>query len=299
MKKILSYLTLPLCLLPILTLSLFCNLLPPPLFRALGRRLGLLLHQCKLRTSVVERNLKLAYPQWPQEKREQFLRSYYQNTGIVFLDILRTLTLPLSLVSQRISWTPGSYEKIKQGLRKKKGVIIFAPHLSNWELSAMALTTSGLPVCAVAKKQNSPFAQILISFHRWRSKIHIIYPGGAMEKIKQCLRENHIMIFALDQYQPGRFGIPVNFFNHPARTSRSLAKLAQETQACVIPSASYQDQKGHQSIEMGDPIPYQKGPSQEEEELINTQHYVEIMEEYIKRKPQQWLWMHRRWKGNE
>ncbi len=304
LKKWITLFLVPFSLVFFYLLSIILNIFP---IKLSSQCLAWLLQVLKVRAHVIENNLKKAFPHWSNEERIQFTHKYYTNAGRIFVDIVRIFTLLPRQIRQQTSWSPGSYEKIKRALEEGHGLILLGAHLGNWERAALSLSVHGFPIYLIVKKQSFLPTQLLISLNRKRFGLKVLYSGKIFRQMIKALNKNQIVVLVLDQHQPGKTGIRVNFFNNPASTSYALAKLMKRVKAPILPIATYQCENGHQIMKVNDAVSYQKAVqeivgtrrAQLEEEFLNTQAYAREIEQLVLHRPEQWLWMHRRWKVNQ
>ena len=121
---------------------------------------------------------------------------------------------------------------------------------------------------------------------------------NSLSKACEALEKNSAVVFVMDQHAciASKDGIKVDFFNKPAGTYRSLATIARNMEVPVIPAQSYRNEEGYHVLEFYEPLKWVDAKKSQESLLINTKIYNEQLEKMILRKPEQWLWMHKRWK---
>ena len=193
------------------------------------------------------------------------------------------------------------FEELK---KTGRGAIIISAHTANWELFPCGVSAHGYPVSVIAKKMSNPVSQNLIEQRRETAGFNVIYTGGTIEKMKASLTRGELIGFMVDQHMPGKKGLETLFFNTPAKSIRGLAGLARETNCCILPVCIFKDPDGYHYLEMLDELEYisvqdlgENSPERlAKEELLNTQLYQDSIEKLIRMHPEQWLWMHSRWK---
>jgi KDO2-lipid IV(A) lauroyltransferase len=119
---------------------------------------------------------------------------------------------------------------------------------------------------------------------------------GSLEKILELLSKGAILVYVLDQHAGAKDGIPVDFLGHPANTFKSLAILALNTGAPVIPASCWREPDGKHVLRFEEPLPLVEHDDVGEAIRLNTQSYNQALERILLRHPEQWIWMHRRWK---
>ena len=185
-------------------------------------------------------------------------------------------------------------------LAGNKGVLVLTGHFGNWEVS----TVAGL----------GQFPQMRGRFHfvrrpikpRWldrfvswrfqRAGFGVLSKRGSLDAILERLAAGDAIVFPFDQHAGPPDGIEVDFFGHAAWTFKSLAILALSTGAPVVPAASWREPDGRHVLRFEEPVPPIEGGNAGQEIRRTTREYNAVLERLILRHPEQWYWVHRRWK---
>ncbi len=181
-----------------------------------------------------------------------------------------------------------------------EGAIFMASHAGNWELLGAFLATSGYPLISVAQEQNSKSADTFINEYRTMMKQHVTYKTGIRDMIR-FLNDGHYIGLLMDQ-DPGYTGILVTLFGRPTLTADGPAKLASLKNYPIYPIFIHEDRPYHHVVEVHPPIrPYtaQEHLSKEEKNRrihAVTQQLNDCLEAHIRAYPQDWFWLHNRWK---
>jgi KDO2-lipid IV(A) lauroyltransferase len=271
-----------------------------------GRGLGLTLFHLRFRRKVVLSNLHLALGHELSEKEIQALaRNIYCNIGITFLEIARNFALTGQEMRDEVLITDEDRRYFKTCIDRGRGIVFISGHIANWELLAMSVAAHGFPSAIVVKKMTSPISQFLIERQRKKTGLEVIYSGGTIEKMKTVLREGRVIGFMMDQNKTGKKGIRANFFGVPASSIRGLSKLIKETGAAVIPICSFRQPDGTLRVQTLAELPYLTADTVSDpdekmlrEEWLNAQQYQTAIESMVRMHPEQWLWIHRRWKAD-
>jgi KDO2-lipid IV(A) lauroyltransferase len=120
---------------------------------------------------------------------------------------------------------------------------------------------------------------------------------GALDRILACLAANDAVVFVFDQHAGGRDGIRVDFFSEPAGTFRGLALIALRSGAAVVPATSWREVDGRHVLRFEEALPTIDCRDPDEAIRRNTRAYNAALEDLIRRHPEQWFWVHRRWKA--
>ncbi len=128
--------------------------------------------------------------------------------------------------------------------------------------------------------------------------LHVIAKQDALHRVKDALDKNHAVVFVLDQHASlkNRDGVAVEFFGKKAGTYRSLASISRNTGVPVVPAAGYRLPDGRHVLEFFEPIPWQEYATTQESIYRNTLAYNQALEKIILAHPEQWMWLHKRWK---
>lgn len=292
-------------LIPLLLFSHFLGALNPKGIGILGRGFGNFLRVAGFRKKVVLSNLELAFgSSKSDEERAQLVRAIYQHIGTLFLEIARNFSLTKKQRLRELRISPENLRRIQQAVKNGPGAVFITGHIANWELFAMGTAAYGVPVSIVVKKMNNAISQALIERQRLGTDLELIYSGGAIEQMKKHLARSRAVGFMVDQNTTGKKGIRANFFGVPASSIRGLAKLVHDQKTSIVPICSFRLPCGNHEVTVLDPLPYLEASelpagSPERwarEEWINTQQYQSAVEKLIRMHPEQWMWIHRRWK---
>jgi KDO2-lipid IV(A) lauroyltransferase len=280
-----------------LALYALLNALPHRLALRLGAAGGRLICTFDGRhRKLVREQLRLAFPDWPMERvrrtswmcYEHFGRSAAEFAWLGHADrdtILRSVTVE-------------GREHLDRALTEGRGVLFLTAHLGNWELMAVVCNLLGYHLFPVARPLDNPWLNRLID--RIRSRY-----GNAMISKKtetagrdviNALRQGDCVGILLDQNMASRDGVFVEFFGRPACTSNGLALIARRTGAPVIPAFIVREADGRHRIIIERPVELMKSRDIERDVHVNTGRCTAVIERMVRAYPEQWLWMHRRWK---
>lgn len=287
------YLVLILLKLVAFALSLF----PRPLFLALGRGLGFILHACGFRAAIVRANIELAFPDWSESQRELLFRAQYSELGILFLELLR-MFYRFDRFFERYVDVEGA-EHMRAALAKGNGAFAMTAHLGNWEL----LTVSGWQVFStevtMVTKQLKPYwLHRVMAVTRELLRVRVAVEPRTMQGILRGLKKGGVVGFVMDQYAGAPVGARVPFFGKPAGSHTALATLALRTGAPVVPSLAVRKPDGRYLVRFEPALRFEERSEVEATIIANTAAYVRHTEAWVRAFPTQWLWIHRRWKGD-
>lgn len=181
-----------------------------------------------------------------------------------------------------------------------KGVLMLTGHFGNWEVATVAGISQFTQYKGlfhfVRRPLKPQWFNDLITRRFKRAGFGTLAKRGSLDSLLDLLAAQAIVVFVFDQHAGARDGILVNFLGHPAHTFKSLAIIALSTGAPVIPAASWREPDGTHVLSFGDPLPHFDSEDTTEAIRRNTQTYNDAIEKIVLRHPEQWIWMHRRWK---
>ena len=280
----------------LLILARSLRLLPVSILLWLGRGLGDLAYRSLSRRRAVAReNLALAFGQERRaEELDRLCRQSFQHLGMTFVEVLTFLlsspTFPLSRVKVE------GMEYLQSAMAQGKGALLLTAHLGNWELLGAAHVLSGYPLSVVARPMDSQILNGLIARLREGSGFEVIAKRRALPEILDALRRQRMVAILLDQNVTRREGVFVPFFGRLASTSKSLAILALRTEAPVVPTFIHRESKGGHTVVIKPQIPQPKSGDRDEDITAFTAAFTRCVEEMVRTWPEQWFWVHRRWK---
>lgn len=184
---------------------------------------------------------------------------------------------------------------LQAALGEKKGVLVLTGHIGNWELLPLAMGQMGLPVSAIYRPlEFEPLDRFFIS-QRSRYGARLLAKRRAMRSMLAGLHNNELIGMLLDQNARVKDGVFVDFFGIPACTGKGLALLARKTGAPVVPVFLVRE-NGRYRVECHPALPKIQTRDKTKDIEAATALYNKVMEDMIRRYPQQWFWVHRRWK---
>jgi Kdo2-lipid IVA lauroyltransferase/acyltransferase len=268
--------------------------LPLPVGLWLGRRVGDLAHAVvPRRRSIALRNLCVAFPAMTRPERRRLCRDAYRHLGMMSVEVCRLLRDPTAAL-ERVSLE--GREHIDRVMATCGRGLVLTAHLGNWELLTLAPILTGHPVAMVVRPLDSAWLDSVVRQAREASGADVIAKTDALRPVLEALRRGGLVAILLDQNTSRREGVFVPFFGRPASTSRSVAVLALRTGAPILPAFIRRESGGRHRIRI---LPALHPPIDRvgEEAVIElTRQCTETIERAIRDAPEQWLWMHDRWR---
>jgi Kdo2-lipid IVA lauroyltransferase/acyltransferase len=271
------------------------RLFPRKLFLKIGRSFGSLAYFLDSRhRKIALSNISKALPELSKEEGKQAIQECYRFFGMYLFDLLHSIR----------GYSPEFLEKCEyKGLEylaaayaKKKGVLLFTAHYGAWEVNAQANSYKGFPLNVIARKLDNPHLEKLLTKFRTTRGNGVIDKKDGFRPMLRTLKDGKGIAILIDQNVTTEDRIFVNFFGRPASTTPALALLKLKTDADIIPCFAMPLPDGRYRFCYGEPVPVDLSGDRKEDIYRITQACTKIIENEIRRQPQYWLWMHRRWK---
>lgn len=269
--------------------------LPRPLAVATGRRLGRIAYTLggRLRRTG-ERNLKLAFPEKNEQERARILQGCFANLGRLLGEFSQLPRVTPNNLRQIIECE--GLEHLEAARKSGRGLILFTGHLGAWELSSFALSAFGYPMSFLVRRIDNPRVEELIEETRTRFGNRSIDKRSAARPLLRTLHAGGIVGILVDLNTQPHEGIFVDFFGIPASTTTGLASIALRTKAVILPVFIPWDEQRQRFVLRIDPPLDAKLTGNEEEDIRQiTSQFTSLIESYVRRYPEQWLWVHKRW----
>jgi KDO2-lipid IV(A) lauroyltransferase len=243
---------------------------------------------------IVRRNLAFAYPDWSREQIKCISRRIFQNLGITFLESLQLIALSREDILKKVRVV--GLENLQCALQSKKGLIVVSGHLGSWEMGLLyACCILEKPSLGVAKKIR--FAPLNRRIHRLRTRfgLKIVYKKGALPEMRQMLRRGGILGLLIDQSRRSE-GVEVTFFGHKVTATPAAAFLAIRCKCPVLPIFCVRESNGQLTMEVNPPLELKRTGDLRSDVQANTQVITDAVEKAVRKYPDQWFWVHKRWK---
>jgi KDO2-lipid IV(A) lauroyltransferase len=262
-----------------------------PIGSAIGRALGLL---DRPHRRIVRRNLAFAYPDMDESQRRRLEGRVFRNYGISLFELFQMGFMRPEDVARRMRFY--GLENFREALLRKRGVIAVSAHLGSWELGMQALPcVFGMHLTAVAKKFKSNFVENWIHSVRTRFGNAILYKKDSLADMTRILRSGGILAILIDMARR-KDGVDVRFYGRKATATPAVAMLALRCRAAVLPTFSLREPDGRIGIHAEPEIEMRRTRNLRADLVTNTQRITDVVEGMVRRHPEQWFWLMRRWK---
>jgi KDO2-lipid IV(A) lauroyltransferase len=272
------------------------GLLPPSMAMAAGQMLGTLAYFVagNLRKTGF-RNLELAFPEKTLEERRAILKGCFLNLGRA-LGLFSQLSTR-SPESLQALIAPEGITHLEQAKSEGNGLILFTAHLGAWELTSFGLSLIGHPVSFLVRRIDNPAVEEMVDEIRVRFGNQTIDKLAAARSMVRLLRSGHVLGLLLDLNVLDDEGIFVDFFGVPASTNFITAKLALRTGSSILPVfAPWDKLRKKFLLQVQPPVSAEVTGDEETDVRRLTEKLSLIVENEIRNYPDQWLWIHKRWK---
>lgn len=272
--------------------------LPIGLQLFLGDVLGVLWFDVfRIRRSLILSNLLLAFPEMSESQRIQLGRKSLCNMGRTFIEYFYFPFIKKSDVDRYFLWD--GYEKLRKWEQQSQGICLLTCHLGSGDFGTAALALKGFPVHIISKEFKLSWLNELWYNLRKRLGIRLISSRHSSFQILRALKNKQFVIFVQDQFMGPPIGGRTTFFGKETGSALGLAVMAQKSRVPIIPIFTYRENRDSgfkHIIEVGDEIPWEEKETSEQTLLFMTQKFNDVIEKMIRLHPDQWMWVHRRWK---
>lgn len=210
------------------------------------------------------------------------------------VELCVALARPLERVLERVRLH--GLEHLRAAMARHGRVLVLTAHLGNWELLAIAHRLTGFPLAVVVRPLDARALNALAERLRRKAGVELLTKRGALRAVLSALHRARMVGVLLDQNASRREGVFVPFFGRPASTSKSLALLATRTRTPVLPIFTCREADGGHRVTIHPPLEAPETPDAERAIIELTMRCNEAIEAAVRRTPEQWLWIHRRWR---
>ncbi len=272
------------------------GILPRPLARAAGISLAWLVYLLHSRLRHVGmRNLALAFPEKSNAERARILREEFTSLGRQLAEVCHFPKYTAGNVDEIVVYD--GFENFERACAQKKGVLFLTAHFGGWELSAFAHSLHGHPMHIVARGLDNVYLDRLVTRYRTMHGNRIVDKDDFVRGLLAAMKSGEAVGILMDTNMTPPQGVFVDFFGIPACTASGLARIALRTDAAVVPGFTIWDaQLGKYRLRFDPALDLTRSGNLEADIQANTQQFTRVIEDYVRQYPDQWLWVHRRWK---
>ena len=273
------------------------SLLPMRLVLGLGSLLGWAFYALDgPHRRLARRNLEAAFPTRTGAERRAIARGMFAHFGRLLMVLLKFSTMTPKQMLKHVEFE--GEERVVHAHRQGRGVLLFTGHFGYWEINALVHAVRIQPMSVLARPLDNPMLHDLLESVRRSTGNFVIYRRGAIRRVLRALESNQAVAVLIDQHIQSADAVYVDFFNRPAATTSALAALALRTGAPVVPVFALPLPGGRFRMIYEHAVEL---PREDESDPVRelTQRCTDVLEMYVRRYPELWLWMHRRWRDSE
>jgi Kdo2-lipid IVA lauroyltransferase/acyltransferase len=270
-------------------------LLPRRAAAALGRSAGRFLADLDRRhVEIALDNLRRAFPHWDEARRLRTARAVYAHLGQVLFDVLWLEGRPREAILRSVEFC--GLEHFEATRAAGRGIVFVAAHIGHWEIHAVAHSLAYGRVSVVARPLDNPFLDQRLTRFRTQGANTVIPKRRALASILRALRNGEGVAILIDQNVQAQDGVFVDFFGRPAATTTVAAALALKTGCALVPTRTVLEPDGRCRVIYEPPVEIPPGSDRTRAIGALTQALTRVIEGWVREHPEQWLWIHRRWK---
>ncbi len=271
------------------------GLLPRPLARRLAAKVAGILHALspKLRKTA-ETNLRIAFPEWTEAQLDAVIRGMVRNLGWMAAEFARFPKYSREDIEEIV--VLDGNENFVDARKQGKGVLILTGHIGAWELSSFAHALYGYPLHFMARPLDNQRIDALVNSYRCTSGNLAIFKNESARVMLKILKDAGTIGVLADQNTMPDEAVFVDFFGKSASTTTGIARVALHTDAAVVPGYAVWDESiGKYRLRFEPAMELIRTGDAERDIRENTQRFTKVIEDIIRKYPDQWVWVHGRW----
>lgn len=272
------------------------GLLPRRLSRSFAIALAQVVYLLHFRLRQVGlRNLAMVFPEKSQAERARILRGVFTSLGRQLAELCQFPRYTPENVDEVVVYD--GLENYERAYARGKGVLFLTAHFGGWELSAFAHSLHGHWVNIVMRPMDNPYLDGLLQQYRTMHGNKVVPKDDFVRGLLAAMKAGETVGILMDPNMTPPQGVFVNFFGIPACTASGLARIALRTDAAVVPGFTiWDDTLGKYRLRFDPAVDLIRTGDLEADIVANTQMFTKVIEDYVRKYPDQWLWVHRRWK---
>jgi KDO2-lipid IV(A) lauroyltransferase len=272
------------------------GLLPRGLSRTAAIAFALMVYRAHGRLRKVGmRNLEMAFPEMPAKQRRRILRGEFVSLGRQLAEFCLFPSYTRENVGRVVIYD--GFENFERAQAKGKGVLFLTGHLGGWELSSFAHSLQGHPLQIVMRGLDNPLVDRLVQGYRTLHGNRVVDKDNFVRGLLGAMKKGETVGILMDTNMTPPQGVFVDFFGIPACTASGLARIAMRTDAAVVPGFFVWDSVLRKyRLRFDPPMELVRTGDDDADVLTNTALFTEKIEWFVRKYPEQWLWVHRRWK---
>ena len=242
-------------------------------------------------------NLAIAFPDRSLRERRAILRGSFLNLGRMAAELAHLPHLSPERLEEMVRFEDEAWWREAVGWERSTGVLVLSGHFGNWELLVFAHGMRGHPVHMVHRAIANPLVDRWLNDLRARAGTRMIRKSAGAGGVLHALRERALLVLPIDQNSTRGLGVFVDFFGELASTNAGMARIALRTDAPIVPAFIVREgRSARHRVHVLPILEVERTGDAEADVRRNTQRFTAVFEEMVRRYPEHWLWMHKRWK---
>jgi Kdo2-lipid IVA lauroyltransferase/acyltransferase len=272
------------------------GILPRPLSRAFAIAISQFVYVLHFRLRQVGmRNLAMVFPEKSLEEHRRILRGEFTSLGRQLAELCQFPRYTPENVEEIVVYD--GLENYERAYARGRGVLFLTAHFGGWELSAFAHSLHGHWVNIVMRPMDNPYLDRMLQRYRTMHGNKVVPKDDFVRGLLAAMKAGETVGILMDTNMTPPQGVFVDFFGIPACTASGLARIALRTDAAVVPGFTIWDKKlGKYRLRFDPQLELIRTGDLESDIIANTQKFTKVIEDYVRKYPDQWLWVHRRWK---
>lgn len=272
------------------------GILPRPLARGFAIGIAQLVYLFHVRLRQVGmHNLEMVFPEKTEAERKKILRGVFTSLGRQLAELCQFPRYTPQNIDEVVVYD--ALENYERAYARGKGVLFVTAHFGGWELSAFAHSLHGHWVNIVMRPMDNPYLDRLLQRYRTLHGNKVVNKDDFIRGLLAAMKCGETVGILMDTNMTPPQGVFVDFFGIKACTASGLARIALRTDAAVVPGFTIWDKSlGKYRLRFDPAVELVRTGNLEADIVANTQRFTKVIEDYIRQYPDQWLWVHRRWK---
>jgi Kdo2-lipid IVA lauroyltransferase/acyltransferase len=244
---------------------------------------------------TARRNLEIAFPEMSEKERERIVHGTFESLGRHLGFVAHFKKFQHEDIRHLVE-VVGKEEYFDIAHETGRGILFFTGHFGSWEVFNLLPPAFGYGMNILVRRIDNPLVEDFVDKMRTRFGSVTLDKTRSARKMFRLLENGELLGILADLNVQEREGVFVDFFGIPASTTTSIAKLALATNAIVLPAfAVWEEAKQKYVVYLEPPIEFEKTENTNEDIRNLTQKVTEVVEKYVRKYPEQWLWIHKRW----
>lgn len=256
------------------------------------------------RKQLILQNMQQAFgDQLTNQQRQKLAKAFYGHLASSLKEMIQMRFMSEEKLKSKVDVI--GWEHLVDVAESGRGMLVLTGHFGSWEFAPIGGILNFKQFQGhfhfIRKTLGAKWLEKILFRNYYKAGLNVIPKKNSLNQVRDALEANHVVVFVMDQHAivSNRDGIAVEFFGKKAGTYRSLASFSRYADVPVVPASAYRTEDNRHVLHFHPPIPWEEKGSSQESIYHNTLKYNQILEKFIEEHPEQWLWLHKRWKLKE